>query len=270
MTSADVRAVVLDMDGVLYLANTPRPGARELLAFLRQRGVPYLFLTNNTTRTPEEYATHLADLGLEQHPSPDRFITSGEVTVRWLRRNLRATARILVVGESALRKMIAAQGFELVEGDASGVDAVVVSIDRTFNYDKLKDAALAIRNGARFIGTNPDVTHPTPEGLFPGTGSILAAVEAASGVEPLLMGKPYRPPFQEALRSLGMPSENTIMIGDRLETDIVGAAEAGMRTALVLGGASSKADLQTSRTKPDLVFGDIRALLSRFRTAWRS
>jgi len=270
MTDSDIRAVVLDMDGVLYLANTPRPGARELLAFLRERGVPYLFLTNNATRTPEQYAMHLADLGLEPHPSPDRFITSGEVTVRWLRRNLPATARILVVGESALCKMIAAQGFELVEGDVHGVDAVVVSIDRTFSYDKLKDAALAIRNGARFIGTNPDVTHPTPEGLFPGTGSILAAVEAASGIRPLVMGKPHRPPFDEALRSLGLPAENTLMIGDRLETDIVGATKAGMCTALVLGGASSESDLETSPTKPDLVFGDIRALLSWLRTAWRS
>ncbi len=266
----NIRAFILDMDGVIYLGKTPRPGSADFLARLRQSETPFLFLTNNTVRTSEQYVALLDEIGLDPQAVPEQFITSAQVTALWLRRNLPPESSVFVIGESALRTVLARKGFVLVGSDAAQVDAVeidavVVSMDHAFDYEKLKSAALAIRGGALFVGTNPDVTHPTPRGLFPGTGSILAAVEAASGAPPLVMGKPHSPAFEEALRRLGHPAANTIMIGDRLETDIAGGKEAGLLTGLVLGGASSKDDLAQSPIKPDFLFRDMEHLGRWFR-----
>lgn len=265
MPTEDIRAFILDMDGVIYLDKTPRPGSADFLARLRQSGMPYLFLTNNTTRTPEQYAALLDEMGLDPQATPEQFITAAQVTALWLCRNFPPESSVFVIGESALRTVLARKGFVLVGGAAAKVDVVVVSMDRAINYEKLKSAALAIRGGALFVGTNPDVTHPTPQGLFPGTGSILAAVEAASGARPVVMGKPNRPSFEAALRRLGQPAASTIMIGDRLETDIAGGKEAGLLTGLVLGGASSEDDLAQSPVEPDFVFQDMEHLVRWFR-----
>jgi 4-nitrophenyl phosphatase len=139
---------------------------------------------------------------------------------------------------------------------------VVAGLDFKLNYDKLKRASLLIRGGAVFIGTNDDATFPMPEGLAPGAGSILALLRTSSGCEPLLMGKPNPPMFEAALRLLGTKPERTLMIGDRLDTDIAGAKRAGMRTALVLTGVSNQADVEDAADAPDAVFAGLPELLA--------
>jgi len=256
--SQKISACVLDMDGVLYLDDTPRPGAVELLACLRKRQVPYVYLTNNASRSAAQYVARLNALGLDREASEAQIITSAQVAVAWLHENLPREVRVLLVGEPSFRNLLLREGFALTE--VPDADVVVVGFDTALTYDKLAMAALAIRRGARFIGTNPDTTYPTPEGLLPGTGSILAAIEAATGVQPTVMGKPHRPPFEEALRRLAQPAGQTIMIGDRLETDIAGGQGAGMITGFVLGGVSSEADLAQNPIQPDYVFKNVEHL----------
>jgi len=258
MNPQKISACVLDMDGVLYLDDTPRPGAVELLACLRDRQVPYVYLTNNASRSAAQYVAWLNALGLDRKTSEAQIITSAQVAVAWLHENLPQDVRVLLVGEPSFRNLLAREGFALTE--TPDADVVVVGFDMALTYAKLASASLAIRRGARFIGTNPDTTYPTPEGLLPGTGSILAAIETATGVQPTVMGKPHRPPFEEALRRLAQPAAQTLMIGDRLETDIAGGYGAGLITAFVLGGVSSEADLAQNPVQPDYVFKNVEHL----------
>jgi 4-nitrophenyl phosphatase len=164
---------------------------------------------------------------------------------------------VSVIGEDALREALRDADIEIVERDA---DAVVVGLDRQVDYEKLKRATLEIRRGAKFIATNTDRTLPTEEGLTPGAGSIVAALVAATDVEPLIIGKPGRPMFDLALEIAGTTVEETAMLGDRLDTDIDGAAAVGMKTILVLTGVSTRVEAEQNHFKPDFIFEDLIAL----------
>ena len=254
-TLTDITHLIIDMDGVLYRGDQPLPGLREFFAFLRQKPIPFILATNNSTRTPQEVVVKLARMGAEVLPT--EVLTSGQATARLLAGEYPPGTRAHVFGMASLRKAMVEEGFELADKD---VAVVVASMDRDITYEKLKRAALLIRGGARFVATNRDPTYPSEEGLIPGTGSMIAALEAASGVEPMSVGKPEPHMFQLAMAEMGAKPETTATIGDRLDTDILGGQRADLITICVLSGSTTRAEAEAFG--PDFVFEDISHLLS--------
>lgn len=256
----DARAWIFDMDGVLYRGNETLPGGRELLDALTLRERPVMLATNNSMSTPEAYERKLAAMGLDVPASA--VITSAVATRDFLRRELPEGAGIYVIGMPALSEQLFADTtFHPVQSHEERADAVVVGLDLTFTYDKLKAANQAIRSGARFIATNADTTLPTENGLVPGAGSIVAAVATASGVLPVVIGKPETPMLEMAMVRLGTRPEETVMVGDRLDTDVLAGERAGMPTVLVLSGVSTRDDLSTAEALPDVIVSDLPSLV---------
>lgn len=253
-TLTDISHLIIDMDGVLYRGNQPLPGLHEFFAFLRQRPIPFILATNNSTRTPQEIVDKLARMGAEVFPN--EILTSGQATASVLAGEYPPGTRVHVFGMPPLRKAMLEEGFVLADED---VAVVVASMDREITYEKLKRATLLIRGGARFIVTNRDPTYPSEEGLIPGTGSMVAALEAASGVKAMAVGKPEPIMFQLAMSEMGAQPETTATIGDRLDTDILGGQRAGLITICVLSGSSTRAEAEAFG--PDFIFEDISHLL---------
>lgn len=253
---SSIKSLIIDMDGVLYRGRRPLPGAKEFLQHLEERETAYILVTNNSTRTPEEYVTVLKEMGIEV--SPGRILTSALATADYLGNLLPEGAWLYLIGEEGLYSALAAQGFEFGEMD---VEAVVVGMDRELTYEKLKTATVAIRQGARFIGTNPDKSFPAEEAIVPGAGAILAAIEAATGVQPTIIGKPEPTLFQMALQRMGATEKETAVIGDRLETDILGGQRCGLTTILLLTGVTQKEDLAKSEIQPDYTFESLTQLV---------
>jgi 4-nitrophenyl phosphatase len=252
---SQVRGLLIDLDGVVYTGHQAIPGAAGFLAAARQRGFPFLLVTNNSTTAPEQVAERL--VGVHIDVRPEEILTSAEAAMAHVRSSSPDAARVLVVGEAGLRRAAARHGLEVVEdGEA---DWVVAGLDRTFDYEKLTRATRAIRAGARFLASNTDALLPVEGGaVLPGAGSIVAAIRAATGVEPVVVGKPEPALFQHGLGKLGglKPSE-AAMVGDRLDTDIDGARAAGLRTILVLSGMTTRGLLATTTLQPDAVVADL-------------
>lgn len=260
MKFSTISGVIFDMDGVLWRGDEPLPGLHELFAWLRESNTPYVLATNNSSRTQADYVAKLERLGIVAVPS-ECIVTSGTATAAYLQKHYPAGTRVHILGMAGLRQMIDAAGFD-ISGDGETPQVVVVGIDFELTYDALKQAVRHIRAGADFIGTNPDKTFPMPEGLVPGAGSVIAAVEAAAGIPPLaIIGKPYRHMFDTALDILGTTSEHTLMVGDRLDTDIVGAQQVGLKTALVFTGVTTPDDLAKQEVWPDVAFEGLPDLI---------
>ena len=253
----DLRAIMLDMDGVLYRGDTAIAGARELLEFLRLRGIPSLFLTNNSSLTPQDYVTKLARMGIQT--TPDRVLTSALVAVEDLRRIATPEDRIFLLGGAGIRAAMAIAGLTLADRYTDAT-YVLAGLDRSLTYEKLSQAGLAIQRGAKFLATNGDLSFPTERGLEPGAGALLSVIEATTGVKPKLYGKPEPEMFQQALRILGTPPELTGMVGDRYETDIVGALRIGMTTIAVTTGVSGEDALRAANPPPDHIFSSVLEL----------
>lgn len=263
MTTDDlhtIKAFIFDMDVVLYRGQERLPGARAFLQALQQANVPYVLLTNNSTQTVEQYVKKLDRMGIEA--TPEQIMTSAVATALYLAERAEPGTPLYAIGMEGLRDALREQGFTLTDESPA---YVVVGLDTHITYEKLRTATLAIRAGATFIGTNPDRSLPTEHGLEPGTGSILAAIEAATDVAPHIIGKPQRGVLETALGTLGASAAETALIGDRLETDILGGVRAGLRTIMVLTGVTTRDDLANADVKPDLVFDDLEQVL----TAWR-
>lgn len=250
-----LRALLIDMDGVLWVGNELLPGVADFFRFLQTHGIAYLLVTNNATRRPQYSVERLQSLGV--NVSPNNVLTSADATARWIVNAHPSIKRVYVIGEKALVDALTEAGLECVEQSA---DAVVVGLDRGLTYERLKRATLEIRAGAKFIATNADKTLPTEDGLIPGAGSLLAALVAAADTEPIIIGKPHRPMFDLALDLLRTPREQTAMLGDRLDTDIDGAAACGLKTIMVLTGVSTATEAAQNPIKPDLIFQDLPAL----------
>jgi 4-nitrophenyl phosphatase len=260
---ADIRNLLIDMDGVLYRGKTGLPGAPELIAFLEKEDIGYLLVTNNSTLGAEAFVERLAGVGISV--TPDRIMTSGIATAAYLATIAPPGTRVNVVGEEGLREQLRARGFVLVPG--RDADYVVAGWDRGINYEKIKNASLAIRDGAKFIGTNPDKTYPLEHDIIPGAGSIIAPIIAATDVEPLIVGKPEPIIIEQCLRILDARHEDTAILGDRLETDILGGHKAGIATIMVLTGISTAEEAAAYEAPPDLLFDDLPALLAAWRAA---
>ncbi len=253
-----IKAVVSDMDGVLWRGMQPLPGMNALFDYFRREKTAFALATNNSRKTPDDYIHKLAGMGVHGI-ARHHIITSGTATASYLQREYPAGARLFVVGGDGLKQILVQAGFALVEEDAQ---AVVCGIDFDLTYSKMRTATLQIRRGASFIGTNPDSSFPSPAGLAPGAGSILALLEAAADTAPIIIGKPERSMFESALRQLGAQPAETLMIGDRIGTDIQGAQAVGMRTALVMTGVETESSLKASAIQPDCVFEGLPALLA--------
>ena len=250
-----IEDLIIDMDGVLYRGDETIPGVEEFFAFLRERPIGFILATNNSTRTAQQYVDKLARIGVEVALS--EILTSSQATAMYLETLARPGTKVYVIGEEGLETAVRERGY-IISGD--GAQFVVVGMDRRLTYEKLKIATLLILGGARFIGSNPDKTLPTEEGFIPGAGATLAALEASTGVAPTIIGKPEHTIFELALAKLGSSKEDTAMVGDRLETDILGGYNAGLTTILVLSGATTRQDVDSAPIRPDLVFEDIRHL----------
>ena len=255
---AKITHLIIDMDGVLYQGDRAMRKLPEFFAFLRSRPVPFMLATNNSTRTPEEYAQKLARMGVGV--SPIEILDSGQATARFLAREYPKGTRVHVFGMPSLRRAILDEGFVITDED---VALVVASMDREVTFEKLKRATLLIRGGARFIATNLDPTNPTEEGLVPGTGTMIAALEAASGVKPTAIGKPEPIMYQLAMEQMGACPDTTAAIGDRADTDILGGKRAGLTTICVLSGSSDRAEAEAFES--DMIFDDIAHLLETWR-----
>jgi len=254
LTSSSIKSLIIDLDGVLYRGDQAIVGAREFVALLQREGVPFLLLTNNSTRTPGQYVTRLAKMSIAIEESD--VLTSAQATALYMERIAPPGARVYAIGEEGLRAALR-EKYTITD---RGAGFVVVGMDSELTYEKLKTATLLIRSGARFIATNPDKTLPTEEGLVPGNGAIIAALEAATGVAPFVVGKPEPAIFDLALAKMGVGKDGAAVIGDRLETDILGGQRADLITILVLSGVASRQELENSTIKPDLVFENVRQL----------
>lgn len=245
------------MDGVLWRGAQALPGMQDFFELLFERELDFVLATNNSSRTREDYVDKLAGMGVSGI-EPRHIVTSGTATVSFIETQYGAGARIYVVGGAGLKRMLRDAGYELAN---TCVEAVICGIDFDLTYEKARKATLLIRAGARFIGTNPDPSFPAPEGLVPGAGSIIALIEAASGQQPTIIGKPERGMFDAALRQLGACPEETLMIGDRISTDIAGAQALGIKTALVMTGVETEESLRESKAQPDMVFAGLPELI---------
>lgn len=251
-------AYIFDQDGTIYLGDVLLPGAAETVAALRAVGKRTIFLSNNPTKTRQQYAAKLTRMGM---PTPvDDIINSSFVLVQWLLRESPG-ARVFVVGEQPLKDELAAAGFTLSE-TAGEIDFVVASFDRTFDYRKLQIAFDAIRAGARLIATNPDRFCPVPGGGEPDCAAMIAAIEACTATKcEVVVGKPSPIMVATITDLLQLPPERCIMVGDRLETDIRMGVAAGMATCLVLTGDATRETLAASGLAPTLVLERIDGLL---------
>lgn len=254
-----IRAVILDMDGVLWKDRESIGDLPAIFADLRAKRVEIILATNNATRTIDQYVEKLAGFGVEIESW--RVINSANALAYRLKKAHPAGGPVYVIGEEGLVKALEAQGFHAAPPDANPI-AVVGGLDRHFTYEKLKHGTVLIRQGLPFYFTNPDRTFPTPSGLIPGAGSILAALVAATDAQPIIAGKPSPDMYLMALELLGLDAADTLAVGDRLDTDILGGQRAGCRTALVLSGVTSAQDLDAWEPKPDFVADDLAALVS--------
>lgn len=252
---SQIEAIIFDMDGVLWRGSQTLPGVPEMFNFLCQQNVPFVFATNNSARTPQMYVEKLNKVGVEA--AANQIVTSAIATALYLRQRYPDMRKAYVVGKEGLVEALSQQQFEIV--DEVQADLVAVGYDPGLTYAKLRQASYHIQGGALLVGTNPDVSFPEPDGFAPGAGSIIAAIEAATGVEPLIVGKPHPPMFEAALEILNCPAAATLMVGDRLETDIAGANRVGLKSALVLTGVSTR-EMMNGAVRPDGIYEDLVAL----------
>jgi len=248
--------ILFDLDGVLYRGGEGVPGAPETLARLRAAGVRVAFLTNNSSRTPEQVAAKLAGLGIAAAAS--EVVTSALATADLLASRGGGTA--FVIGGEGTRRALADAGIRILDGEPDRADLVVVGIDEGLTYASLRRACLLVRAGARLVATNVDPTFPAEGGaLWPGAGALVAAISTATDVEPEVVGKPFAPLFEAARARAG--GGTPLVVGDRLDTDIAGAAALGWDSMLVLTGVSTRGELAVSDVRPTYVAEDVRALL---------
>ena len=248
---------VFDLDGTVYLGDKLLPGAKETLGELKRLS-RVVYLTNKPLQMPADYAAKLTRLGVET--SPEEVVSSTDALLLYLKEHAPG-ARLLVIGEKPLVGLLRAGGYEVLD-QAEGVEVVVVSFDRTFDYRKLKVAFDAVRAGARLVATNPDAYCPTSDGGLPDCAAMLAAVEASTGARAeAVVGKPSPHMAHAVLGRLGVPAGDTLLVGDRLATDIRMANECGMAGALVLTGATTLDEALGSGDRPEYVIENLADLL---------
>jgi NagD protein len=250
-----IESWLMDMDGVLVREEHAIPGAPEFIARLRELGLPFLLITNNSMYTRRDLAARLARSGLDV---PEEAIWTSALATAGFLEDQRPDGTAFVVGEAGMTTALHSHGYTLTDRDP---DYVVLAETRTYSFERISKAIRLIAAGARFIATNPDNIGPTPDGPLPATGSVAALVSRATGVDPYYVGKPNPLMMRSALNALDAHSESTAMIGDRMDTDIVAGLEAGLETILVLTGLSSEQDAERHPYRPSRVVESVGELV---------
>ena len=278
-----IKSLILDMDGVLWKDANPIGDLPAIFARIRQRGLKVVFATNNGTRTPEQYIERLAGFGVQAKTW--QIVTSSLVVAEMLARRFaltippsppsspnigrgrgarsgRLVRAVFAIGEEGLMQALREKGFEPLPVEAAeNAQAVVMGIDRQISYNKMREAALLVRRGLPFYATNPDKTFPTPRGEIPGAGAWASVIVIATGTEPIFAGKPAPYLIEMARERLRTEKEETLVVGDRLETDISGGQAAGCPVALVLSGVSTREQAEAWRPKVDVMAENLGELV---------
>jgi 4-nitrophenyl phosphatase len=260
MLPSTIKSLILDMDGVLWKADAPIGDLKETFDLIHKRGFNVAFATNNGTLTPEMYIERLARFGVVVEAW--QVVTSSLVAAHLLSQSLPTGTPIFVIGESGLLTALTDKGFiPVTVEDAGKAKAVVMGVDRGINYIKMSEAALLIRKGVPFIVTNPDKSFPTTRGEIPGAGAWASVIITATGIQPIYAGKPAPALFEMARERLGTTKKETLVVGDRLETDIAGGQANGCPVALVLSGVSTQKQGAAWRPALDFIAEDLYSLI---------
>lgn len=257
-----IRGILCDMDGVIYHGNKILPGTQEFIAWLRAADVPFLFLTNSSERSPRELSEKLLRMGVAIDES--RFYTSAMATAAFLA-SQKPGGSAYIIGQPGLINALYEAGFS---SNDVNPDYVVVGETPMYTYETIKKAVSLVLNGAKLIGTNPDLTGPAEHGIIPACGSLVAPIELATGVKAYFVGKPNPLMMRTGLNRLGCPRESALIVGDRMDTDIISGIEAGIATVLVLSGVARREDLAHFGFSPDHILdhvGQLPALLGQAR-----
>jgi 4-nitrophenyl phosphatase len=258
MNVKDIYGMILDADGVLFRGNEEACDLRKTFRLIREINLRTVIASNNSTRNQSYFIERMAsyDVGIE----PGQVMTSGMIAARYLLQKFPMGGSVFVIGEEALIETLSDSGFRQT-GDSKML-AVVVGLDRRLSYEKLKRASLLIQNGVLFIATNTDRFVRTTEGLIPAAGTIVAALEAATGEKAELMGKPQPAMYSSALEVLGLQPQQVLVVGDQLDIDIVCAQTLGCHTAIVLSGVDSRENAEKWSPPVDIIADDLSAVVS--------
>ncbi|WP_085991473.1 TIGR01457 family HAD-type hydrolase [Oceanobacillus senegalensis] len=239
------KGYLIDLDGTMYLGEEPIDAASEFIETLSKKNIPFLFVTNNSTKTAADVSDKLNKMGIKSKPS--QVVTTSLATANYIK-SQKSDASCYVIGEQGIIDALEERGLTVV--DEEQADYVIVGLDRQVNYEKLAKACLAVRNGATFISTNGDVALPTERGLLPGNGSITSVITVSTGVTPIFIGKPEAIIMEEALNTIGLDRDEVLMVGDNYNTDIMAGINARMDTLMVFTGVTAFSDFPHLEVKP--------------------
>jgi 4-nitrophenyl phosphatase len=260
----NIKGLLIDIDGTLVRGKQPLPGGKELFAFLKEKAVRVCVTSNNSVTSPDQIRQSFLRIGVSL--TENEIVTSATAVYHYLCRHYPQGGTAYVIGQPGLVQAVSRARFRLLTDANQKADVVVVGGDPQLTYQKIKDASLHIQRGTPYLGTNPDVSYPAEEGLLPETGTTLAALQAATGVEALVIGKPEKYLFEAALDQLQLPPAQAAMLGDRLDTDVIGAQRAGMLSILVETGIDNSASAQAKQIFPDLIVKDLPDLIQRWQS----
>ncbi|AVO02756.1 MULTISPECIES: TIGR01457 family HAD-type hydrolase [Staphylococcus] len=250
------KGYLIDLDGTMYKGADEIDGAKQFIDYLNQHDIPHLYVTNNSTKVPEDVVKKLAGFGIEA--KPEEVVTSALATAHYIKQE-NAQASIYVIGEGGLRQALLNQGLTLI--DDTHVDYVVVGLDTKVDYDKFSQGTLGVRNGAKFISTNQDISIPNERGFLPGNGAITSVITTSTKVQPTFIGKPQPIIMDMAMDVINLPKEEVAMVGDLYETDIMSGINAGIDTIHVQTGVTSKEELAEKDQQPTYTFKDLNEVI---------
>lgn len=249
----------LDLDGTMYAGTRVIDGAKEFIDYLAQEQIPYLFVTNNASKTPEEVSDKLTKMGFVSRP--ENVVTSAMATASYINEESPG-ASVYCIGGSGIKTALKEEGLVLKEDEH--VDYVVIGLDVDINYEKLAIACLAVRNGAKFISTNPDLSIPTERGFLPGNGALTSAVSVSTGVTPQFIGKPNAPIMDKAIKMIGLDKSEVVMVGDLYMTDIMSGINAGIDTLHVQTGVSTYEQVMQEKVPPTYSVKDLNEVIKHY------
>ncbi|RPJ26951.1 MAG: HAD-IIA family hydrolase [Chloroflexi bacterium] len=260
MIPSHIKSLIIDMDGVIWKSDAPIGDLTAIFKRVRERGLKFVFATNNSTRTSEQYVARLKEFGVETEPW--QVVTSSQGAAHAVAQKFPPGTKVFMIGEDGIQVALQERGFEVLSvEDAPQAEVVVMGIDRGITFQKASEATLLVRRGIPFYATNPDKTFPTPRGEIPGAGAWISVITTATDIQPIVAGKPFPFLMDLALEKLGTTKAESLVIGDRLETDIAAGQAVGCPTALVLSGVSTKAQAESWKPKIDIIAEDLATLI---------
>lgn len=260
MLPSQIKSLIIDMDGVIWRSDTPIGDLAAIFNRIRERGLQFVFATNNSTKTSEQYVARLKEFGVDVEPW--QVVTSSQAAAHALAQKFSPGTKVFMIGEAGVRTALEEKGFVILSvEDAPHADAVVMGLDRGINFQKMFEATLLVRSGVPFYATNPDKTFPTPRGLIPGAGAWTSVITTATEIQPIVAGKPFPFLMDLSLEKLGTSKDETLVVGDRLDTDIAAGQNVGCPTALVLSGVATREQAESWTPKIDIIADDLERLI---------